>query len=212
MRYLILVLLVCIYLLSKAQIQTDYTDSVYVIDNNSQKIIVIKDIGFGYPSYFTDTSIFITPNSIILKCCYFVSEFNPWAQSRTDSVALGAISLGTYNVTIICLGYTQDCDNAKYEDTSYLSFTVNALSVEKTETHKVLLSPNPTTNKLTCIISANPSQAYYQVLSIDGKLLINNTAITQPHFEVDVLPLASGVYYLVLLDDKERTVKRFVKY
>jgi len=106
-------------------------------------------------------------------------------------------------------GVTRDFWMIKFCENEQLNTSIYPLNYD---TDLLSIFPNPTTNKLTCTLLASLKQVYYQVLSIDGKVLINNTAITQPHFEVDVSELASGVYYLVLQDDKERTVKRFVKY
>jgi hypothetical protein len=106
-------------------------------------------------------------------------------------------------------GVTRDFWMIKFCENEQLNTSVYPLNYD---TDLLSIFPNPTTNKLTCTLSAIPQQAYYQITSAGGKQVIANTVIKEKYFNVDISQLASGVYYLVLQDDKERTVKRFVKY
>ncbi len=75
----------------------------------------------------------------------------------------------------------------------------------------ITLSPNPTPSALTCTL-ANPSPAAnLQILSIEGKTLMQNLPVTQARTEIDVSGLPAGLYFLVLQDERLRVVRRFVK-
>jgi hypothetical protein len=189
------------------------SDSIYLIgDNSTGYSVVAKNVTIPSNCGLSGDSFSIIGNNAKLSVCY---DFGVSAVvcTRTDTFDIGSFLSGEYNLEVLLLAAPNgDCANPTYTDTSQLSFVVQANGIGDLNNNSITLSPNPTTNKLTCTLLAGPKQAYYQVLSIDGKVLINNTAITQSHFEVDVSELASGVYYLVLQDDKERTVKRFVKY
>jgi len=147
-----------------------------------------------------------------LRICYYYGV-STVVCTRTDTFNIGSFLPGEYNLEVLLLAAPNgDCANPTDTDTSQLSFVVQANGLDKINENDIYLSPNPATSKLVCTLSARPQQAHYLVMSVDGKQVINNTAIIQTHFEVDVSQLASGVYYLVLQNDERRMVRRFVKY
>ncbi|HLP52553.1 MAG TPA: T9SS type A sorting domain-containing protein [Chitinophagales bacterium] len=71
------------------------------------------------------------------------------------------------------------------------------------------LYPNPSTGKLT--IQSSAASFSFQILSTDGRVLMQSTAVQQPNFDVDVSALPAGLYFLQLWDGGHQVVKKFVK-
>ena len=73
------------------------------------------------------------------------------------------------------------------------------------------ISPNPATTKLTCTITYPTNKTTLQILSIEGRAIMQNIPAIQTKTEIDVSSLPAGLYFLVLQDEKQRVVRRFVK-
>lgn len=72
----------------------------------------------------------------------------------------------------------------------------------------VNMYPNPVSNVLTVKTSFNLSAATVQIVDMLGKVVLATRTATG---NIDVSKLPAGIYYLVIIHDGEKTVKRFVK-
>ncbi len=81
--------------------------------------------------------------------------------------------------------------------------------VKVVEQNDFILSPNPTNDLLT-IETGTSKDLKASIYSVDGRLLKSNIALQQKT-QLDVSFLTPGIYFLVVTDSEERSVKRFVK-
>ncbi|MES2622242.1 MAG: T9SS type A sorting domain-containing protein [Bacteroidota bacterium] len=73
------------------------------------------------------------------------------------------------------------------------------------------VSPNPATTKLFCNLAHTIPKITLQILSIDGRALTQPMPAQQSKTEVDISHLPAGLYFLVVQDEKQRAVRKFVK-
>ena len=71
--------------------------------------------------------------------------------------------------------------------------------------------PNPASDKIMGKFATNGEKVTGQIIAPDGRIIISNIPIAQNSFEIDVAPLAVGLYFLVLHDEKQQWVQKFVK-
>jgi hypothetical protein len=71
--------------------------------------------------------------------------------------------------------------------------------------------PNPAFDQLICSVKRRSANTTLQIFSMEGKLLRTMQAVEQGQIEIDVSGLSPGVYFFVLKDDSERSLKKFAK-
>lgn len=210
---LLLMLCLCLTTIANAQTSFIHTDSVYLIGNNQQGFsVVVKGLVFPNACNLSGITLITDAPKISLSCCYYIDESYPEICQRTDTLTIGTFLPNDYQLKIVLLTFQSDCGHPTHTDTTIINFSTALTGINQLPNNIIMVYPNPASNKLSCTLSQNPKQARYFVTSVDGKQVIDKTAIPQPHFEVDVSQLASGLYYLIVQDDKQQVVKQFTKY
>ncbi|MES2622763.1 MAG: T9SS type A sorting domain-containing protein [Bacteroidota bacterium] len=87
----------------------------------------------------------------------------------------------------------------------------NPNSILQLSADDLTVSPNPVTTTLTCSLTDLTTIPTLQVFSIEGKAITETIPATQTKTEIDVSHLPAGLYFLVVQDEKQRAVRRFVK-
>ena len=135
-----------------------------------------------------------------------------------DTVNIGVYpTAGTYHVTLYMDLTSLDdtlCTNSMWYDSAEVFFTVTeptGISDNKAEGN-FSFYPNPANDKLSCSLKGLTSHSTIQITTIEGKAILNILPTTQPNLEIDVSALPAGIYFLQLSDERQRVVKRFVKY
>jgi hypothetical protein len=90
----------------------------------------------------------------------------------------------------------------------YYQPKISAVPMNKTDSD-FRVFPNPAQNKLT-IQQNSAAKGYFSICNPEGQELINQI-VSGTKTMVDIGPLASGVYYLSLVKDGNRQVRKFVK-
>ena len=88
--------------------------------------------------------------------------------------------------------------------------TVNTVGVDEAGATFASVYPNPVIDLLTITLS-DLDNAQFELIDIHGKMIISATTITSGQ-KVDVSNLESGIYFVRLISDDNRMIKRIVKY
>ncbi len=135
-----------------------------------------------------------------------------------DTVNIGVYpTAGSYHVTLYMDLTSLDdtlCTNSMWYDSAEVFFTVTeptGISGNKI-TEAFSFYPNPTNDKLNCAVTGLSSHSTIQITTIEGRAVLTGIPVTRPNFEIDVSTLPSGIYFLQLSDERQRVVKKFVKY
>lgn len=156
----------------------------------------------------SDGSIDVLPTVISLGPYQFAFGKNDSNFTLTNTGLFTGLDTGSYTVLTIdgngcfdtipapvgqtdtpCVAQISDIENS-------LGFTVG---------------PDPANNNLSISLSSLPTHATIQILSADGRLVIQPMPVLQNHFEIDVSSLASGMYFIQLQDGQQSWVRKFVK-
>jgi len=101
-------------------------------------------------------------------------------------------------------------DDVAHIDSSVVCVISAVEETKKIETFKMF--PNPTTGKLYLQIAGGVNlPVAIQIISLDGRVLIQQTFNSSLNIEIDVSSLPSGIYFLQMQKAKNRWVQKFVK-
>ncbi|MBL0309191.1 MAG: T9SS type A sorting domain-containing protein [Bacteroidetes bacterium] len=89
--------------------------------------------------------------------------------------------------------------------------TITSVDEINNGTFHVGIFPSPVSNHLHCISHSLATNAFIQIYNLEGKIIMDNLAVLKKDVEIDVSTFSPGLYFLVLQDDKQRVVRKFVK-
>ncbi len=127
------------------------------------------------------------------------SNGNTPIPGETDQI-FAATTNGDYAVEVTfqtCVG-TSEC------------ITVNSVGIEDVANTFATVFPNPVSDLLTITLS-DLDNAQFELMDVQGKIVISSTTIANGE-QVDVSNLESGIYFVRLISDNNRMVKRIVKH
>ena len=75
---------------------------------------------------------------------------------------------------------------------------------------RLLLYPNPATDKITIETSQTPIQSQLSIMNLNGQEVMTHQ-ITQPMTQMDISSLPQGVYFVRLTNDRTMEVGKFMK-
>jgi hypothetical protein len=84
------------------------------------------------------------------------------------------------------------------------------VGIKEPQESKILLYPNPATDKITLEISGETTESNLAIVNIDDQELIT-CQITKPKTQIDISNLPGGVYFVRLTKDRTVAVGKIVK-
>lgn len=188
-----------------------------------------KNVGLG----MTSLNALIHDLEVYNGCLYACGQFNTvgnlpikgiakwdgteWCglgQETSPSYVINCMAV--YNNELYIGGVFQTIDGdtvnyvAKWTGGNFVDVCGAASGIEESGSRFAFtLSPNPTNDLLT-IETGTSKDLSANIYSVDGRLLKSNIALPQKT-QLDVSSLPPGVYFLVVTDNEQRSVKRFVK-
>jgi hypothetical protein len=105
-----------------------------------------------------------------------------------------------------------NCDSFYTKKIYLLSLLLEATKIREPDGNDISLFPNPATDNIKLGNINVSSNTQIEVLSIDGMVISIPFTISKSSIEIDVSTLPAGLYFLQLQEDKQRVVKKFVKY
>jgi hypothetical protein len=143
-----------------------------------------------------------------------------WGQQPASSVVFDTITFGLMPVGYWTVQFNNHITNIVDStctflyafDTTTVSFSVTSVSEIKPPIADsyMKLFPNPATSNLTILLQ-NPTKHQLHIFSMDGGLVFSQNSINTDKLDIDISYFTAGMYYLVLEDEKEKWVKKFVK-
>jgi hypothetical protein len=181
-------------------------------------------LSYKYDSQKNPAKIFthqidIANFSIYLNTCFGEGEQTA-GDVFFDTVNLGIYSIpGLYHITLYMnktLLSDTLCSHSIWYDSAEITFSVsgpNGIVPAANDGNLAFsLYPNPANDKLNCVINKPTQNTTLQLFTTAGRAAAPAMPVTQANTEIDVSTLPAGLYFLQLQDDKQRVVKKFVKY
>jgi hypothetical protein len=183
---------------------------------NADSITIKAPIAFFNGCLKLDSSIVQNGDSFIINACYDYGWGSLGLCKDTALYHLGILSNGTYTVKYIVHATEDDftdftCAHYNRVDSITKTFTVGPTAILETTERVFMIFPNAANDKLQCSFNGLEYGLHYQVFAADGRRLLQNN-ISQSNFEIDISSLPPGLYVIQLQDEKQRWVKKFVKY
>ena len=88
---------------------------------------------------------------------------------------------------------------------------VNTIGINELTTGSVSIYPNPTTSLVTVDLSSYNGVVKYQVLTIEGRVVLNESNINSSTFTFDLSTESKGIYLLNISTENETKVYKVVK-
>lgn len=87
----------------------------------------------------------------------------------------------------------------------------NSLNIDESENRGMQVYPNPTTNSLNIHLD---DDLYYNFALIDatGKVMLSKEHVLLNNYNLDISDIEKGVYFIRVENEKNKIVKRFVKF
>ncbi|MDB5281924.1 MAG: hypothetical protein JWO06_999 [Bacteroidota bacterium] len=188
--------------------------------NVNDSVTIYAYVGTYDYAYNFGESVNVSDTSILVSSCYVNSQdfTQHW---YIDTVHLGILAEGNYTLTYhfkqISIEQSDTpnfCATFPYYDSAYLHFSVTGTTAidEITSTDFLKIYPNPVNNKLHFDFG-NQYQGKLtgSVLNIAGQMLIQQHINPGGKREMNLESLPPGIYFLVLRDEKQQWIKKFVK-
>jgi pimeloyl-ACP methyl ester carboxylesterase len=145
-----------------------------------------------------------------------IEWFDPSGNSRGSSnpvimnIQDGSIDEGIWNAKIT---FTNDCSRMA---PAIISMTVNVdppLSNENNSFSGFNVYPNPSENTITITANSSFGSIKSQIIDVRGRIISseNPIYIDATHLQLDISQLASGSYFLIIENEKSRSVKTIIK-
>lgn len=158
-----------------------------------------------------DQNVTIVGSSIMVDAFYCYG----WLQVLTttnDSIPLGVLPAGTYTYSVnVYSTYSPVTNCMAYSPADYASGTFNVLpivnSLEKLDETDFEIYPNPTTSYLN--IESRMVIEEVQIHDVNG-YFISSSFPNEKHTVTEVESLADGNYFIHLISDGTKLVKRIV--
>jgi hypothetical protein len=101
-------------------------------------------------------------------------------------------------------------DNGRSLKTTVMKYDSVFVGIKEPQESRLLLYPNPATDKITLEISGETTKSNLAIVTIDGQELIT-FPITKPKTQIDITNLSSRVYFVRLTNDRTVEVGKIIK-
>ncbi|MBL0308246.1 MAG: T9SS type A sorting domain-containing protein [Bacteroidetes bacterium] len=201
----------------QGQVLSDFkiTPSTPTVNDSVEISFVLGFPWYGARKQKSDLSV--QNDTILYEGCYWKPGLSQTESYVFDTVRLGKLSAGFYETFIIrnfVFSPIDTCFNIAFSDTLDTFFVVSPITrIEKrdNEALRVLLIGNHTIE----IIAEYPTQVNISIFDVMGRLCwrqnLMSTHSGKNIIAMDMPDLITGVYFLVLQDEKQRVVRKFVK-
>ena len=166
-----------------------------------------------------DETINIVDTSIFVSSCY-VNSSDLTQGSYIDTMVLGVLGSGNYTIvyhfkqiSVAESDTSNYCRTTPYYDSSYFHFTVHGTSAsdELFDNENIHIYPNPSSNKIEIDFNNQLDRGNISILNIEGQTLIKVLISLNGKSEINIESLPTGMYFLMLEDEKQQWVRKFVK-
>ena len=173
-------------------------------DDDALEIFISKDCGRTWQSRKKLTGrTFITDSTYTAGSAWSPTDTSQWGRTSFTIPVTHLVSNFLFKVE-----YTNYFGKALYIDNINVD-TVDFNGILKNEVEHVTLSPNPTNNVLN--ISGDIQGMKLTVIDVNGKIVFAKKNTTDNE-SIDVSVFQSGIYMMILENERYFSRKRFVKY
>ncbi len=168
-------------------------------------------------SRLSDTIIY-TDSEIIVSSCYALGPF-PMEELVIDSFHLKPLPAGTYQIRYYLhtpryneVDTLTDCSKYPYYDSASIAFTITdatGISTPDNEPNLISIRPNPVSDILN-VQQLHTIYARVEIVSVTGQPLLRYEEVGQ-NLKIPTAQLPPGTYFVIVTDNKQRAVKRFMK-
>ncbi len=194
--------------------QTDFgnrlvVDSIFSCDTTSilYDVTIIDTFYTEYSDTLNNNTIVSTKKTFLIDYAYKISDTN--CKRIINKVGCGITTVPDTTIMIISDTISGNIDStllSVVED----SFSYNGIR-DSNMLSTIQLFPNPTKDVLFIRTASPSNQAiHYRIINTLGETIISSQAITS-EYNVDVSILSAGIYFLLLIDNNNTDVKRFIK-
>jgi hypothetical protein len=211
------VILICLFtLISKRSEASFHKDTLILFTQpasaDSFEVYLIVKGRFPASCGFQCSQITMLADTIDVQLGYFVGQATVTCPIN-DTFFLGKFYPQVINIKLTMGdGVIVNCDSFYLKKQYTLSLNMQATALDEIAEQKIVLYPNPASGLLNITLPGAGQQAKLEILSADGARLKNALCNNCSNFEIDVSTLPPGIYFLQLSDERQRVVRKFVKY
>ncbi len=211
------VILICLFTIISNRSEASFHKDTLVLftqpaSADSFEVYLIVKGRFPASCGFQCSQITMLPDTIDVQLGYFVGQATVTCPVN-DTFLLGKFYPQVINVKLtVGDGVIVNCDSFYLKKQYTLSLNMQATALDEIAEQRIVLYPNPTTGFLNIALSDAAHQTHIEILSASDVSLKSEVCNGSNKFEIDVSTLPPGIYFLQLSDDKQRVVKKFVKY
>ncbi|MEO8234338.1 MAG: T9SS type A sorting domain-containing protein [Flavobacterium sp.] len=145
-----------------------------------------------------------------------IEWFDPTGASRgttnpiITSIVDNSNDEGIWNARV---AFTNDCARMAITSVPYQVIVDNVLGTNNNEFKGLSIYPNPSNGIITISSSSNLSDANARIVDLRGRIILDKKPIVlnPNNLQIDISNLSQGSYFLILENDKNRTVKQIIK-
>lgn len=145
-----------------------------------------------------------------------IEWFDPTNASRGNtnpiitSIVNNSNNEGTWNAKVT---FTNDCAKLAPANVSYQVIVDAALGTNNSEFTGLAVYPNPSNGLVTISSSSNLSDATARIVDLRGRIILDKKPIilNSNNLQIDISNLSQGSYFLIIENNKNRTVKQIIK-
>ncbi len=166
---------------------------------------------------YSDTIIY-TDSQIIVSSCYIMGQL-PTAKAIIDSSYFKHLPASTYNLTYYLhtplyneVDTLTDCSKYPYYDSASIAFTITdatGISTPGNEPNLISILPNPVSDILNVQL-LHTIGARVEIVSVTGQPLVRYEEV-EHNLKIPTAQLPLGTYFVIVTDNMQRAVKRFMK-
>ncbi len=193
------------------------------LHSDSVKVFQTSDTTYGLgvygvtlpsgPCTVAERIVNITKDSIVVSLCFLYGNSQSQTCKARDTIDFGVLPLSSYTI-IVCLGMsdttTNTCNTPLLEDTIELTFLISG--IRKIPFEDFFIFYNAESHHLKGEFKILKPAMTATIISLQGSYVIEDIPILDNKLDIDVSALPAGIYFLQLSDEKQRVVKKFVKY
>lgn len=117
-------------------------------------------------------------------------------------------NVGSYTISLTATNANGSDNETK---PSYIIVTANSNSIEMIAKNDVQLFPNPASDFVTLKLDKLYHEATIEIQDVTGKIVAESTAIKSTITKVNLSPLATGIYHVVIKTEVGNVVKKIIK-
>ena len=145
----------------------------------------------------------VTQNGIVLTVDS--SDANPtfqWIDCQNGDTLITGATQNSYT-PVVNGSYAVIVTENGCSDTSACT-VVNTVGVEDEFAYKINIFPNPVSEVLTIDMNENFGPVDIQIISLQGKVLVRKTSVSDKKIQLDMRPFSEGLYFVHIISEKAR--------